>query len=52
LRLIQLPGIQFFALLRDLTLDGFFTSRIGIDYLEYQGNTALVQFPGCPSAEK
>lgn len=42
-----LPGIHFFALLRDLTLDGFFTSRTGIDYLGYRGNSALPQFTGC-----
>jgi hypothetical protein len=42
------PGIKFFALLRDLTADGFFTSQIGIKYLGYVGNTYLLQFPGCP----
>jgi len=43
-----LPGVQFFAFLRDLTLDGFFTSRIGIEYLDYRGNVPLASFPGCP----
>jgi hypothetical protein len=42
------PGIKFFSLLRDLTTDGFFTSKIGINYLEYIGNTYLAEFPGCP----
>ena len=42
------PGIQFFAFLRDLTADGFFTSKIGIEYLKYIGNEALPDFPGCP----
>ena len=42
------PGIRFFSLLRDLTTDGFFTSQIGIKYLEYIGNTYLPEFPGCP----
>jgi gluconate 2-dehydrogenase gamma chain len=42
------PGVKFFALLRDLTTDGFFTSEIGIKYLEYIGNTYLAEFPGCP----
>jgi hypothetical protein len=41
-------GIQFFAFLRDLTADGFFTSRIGISYLKYMGNEALPEFLGCP----
>ncbi|HEY7617641.1 MAG TPA: gluconate 2-dehydrogenase subunit 3 family protein [Terriglobales bacterium] len=41
-------GMEFFALLRNLTLDGFFTSEIGIKYLGYVGNTHLKEFPGCP----
>jgi gluconate 2-dehydrogenase gamma chain len=41
-------GSQFFAFLRNLTTDGFFTSKIGIDYLKYIGNEALPEFPGCP----
>ena len=41
-------GVQFFAFLRDLTADGFFTSKIGIEYLKYIGNEALPDFPGCP----
>jgi gluconate 2-dehydrogenase gamma chain len=43
------PGVKFFSLLRDLTTDGFFTSQIGIKYLEYIGNTYVAEFPGCPS---
>ena len=31
-----------------LTADGFFTSKIGIQYLGYVGNTFLPDFPGCP----
>jgi gluconate 2-dehydrogenase subunit 3-like protein len=42
------PGIQFFAFLRNLTADGFFTSKIGIEYLKYIGNEALPDFAGCP----
>ena len=42
------PTIKFFAFLRDLTSDGFFTSEIGITYLQYIGNTYLAEFPGCP----
>jgi hypothetical protein len=41
-------GIEFFALLRKLTADGFFTSEIGIEYLGYIGNTFVKDFPGCP----
>ena len=41
-------GVEFFAFLRNLTADGFFTSKIGIKYLGYIGNTYLLSFPGCP----
>jgi hypothetical protein len=41
-------GIEFFALLRKLTADGYFTSEIGIEYLGYIGNTFVKDFPGCP----
>lgn len=41
-------GIEFFAMLRKLTADGYFTSEIGIEYLGYIGNTFVKDFPGCP----
>jgi hypothetical protein len=41
-------GVVFFAFLRNLTADGFFTSKIGIQYLGYMGNSFLLNFPGCP----
>ncbi len=41
-------GVEFFSILRNLTSDGFFTSKIGIKYLGYIGNTFLMDFPGCP----
>jgi hypothetical protein len=41
-------GVEFFALLRNMTADGFFTSKIGIKYLGYIGNSFLTEFPGCP----
>jgi gluconate 2-dehydrogenase gamma chain len=44
----QKPGVEFFSLLRNMTADGFFTSKIGIKYLGYKGNTYLSEFPGCP----
>ena len=40
--------VEFFAFLRSFTADGFFTSKIGIKYLGYKGNTYLESFPGCP----
>ena len=41
-------GIAFFARLRQMTCDAFYTSKIGIADLQYIGNTALAEFPGCP----
>ena len=41
-------GVAFFAFLRRLTCDGYFTSKIGFADLQYMGNTALREFPGCP----
>jgi gluconate 2-dehydrogenase gamma chain len=41
-------GVAFFAFLRSLTCDGFYTSKIGIADLGYIGNTSLREFPGCP----
>lgn len=33
-------GIKFFNLIRNLTLTGYYTSKMGIEALGYQGNTA------------
>ena len=41
-------GVAFFAFLRNLTCDGYYTSKIGIADLQYIGNTSLREFPGCP----
>lgn len=41
-------GVEFFALLREMTADGFFTSEIGIKYLGYVGNKYMLGFDGCP----
>jgi gluconate 2-dehydrogenase gamma chain len=41
-------GVAFFAFLRNLTCDGFYSSKIGIEDLGYIGNTSLREFPGCP----
>lgn len=46
------PGVDFFSVLRKGTADGFFTSKIGIKYLGYIGNTYLAEFPGCPEVPK
>ena len=43
---------QFFHALKRATIDGYYTSKIGIHQdLEYQGNKAMHEFPGCRHAE-
>ena len=43
---------RFFARLKSMTIDGYYTSPIGIHKdLEYKGNTALAEFPGCTHPE-
>jgi gluconate 2-dehydrogenase gamma chain len=41
-------GVAFFVLLRNMTCDGFYTSKIGIEDLQYIGNTSRSEWPGCP----
>jgi len=41
-------GVAFFAFLRNLTCDGYYTSKIGIQDLEYIGNITRSEWPGCP----
>jgi len=41
-------GVEFFAFLRRLTSDAFYSSQIGINDLQYMGNTFVMDFPGCP----
>jgi hypothetical protein len=44
--------VRFFRLLKNLTADGYYTSRVGlIDELGYTGNTTLPQFPSCTVPE-
>ena len=43
---------RFFNLLKRSTIDGYYTSQVGIDEdLGYQGNTAIDEFPGCTHEE-
>lgn len=41
-------GVAFFNSIRDLTANGFWSSRTGIDDLQYMGNTFVPQWNGCP----
>jgi gluconate 2-dehydrogenase gamma chain len=42
-------GVAFFAFLRKMTCDGYYTSKIGIADLQYIGNVTRSEWPGCPS---
>jgi hypothetical protein len=41
-------GVKFFNDFRDLTASGFWSSRMGVEDLQYQGNTVVVEWKGCP----
>jgi hypothetical protein len=41
-------GTSFFASFRDLTASGFWSSRMGVEDLGYQGNTFVAEWKGCP----
>jgi gluconate 2-dehydrogenase gamma chain len=43
-------GVAFFSRFRDMVATGFFTSRIGIDDLEYKGNVPNPLWDGCSDA--
>jgi hypothetical protein len=50
------PGdlpVRFFRLIKNLTADGYYTSRVGlVDELGYRGNTARPSYPACPIPEQ
>ena len=41
-------GVAFFNSFRDLTASGFWTTRMGIDDLQYLGNRSVARWNGCP----
>jgi hypothetical protein len=43
-------GVAFFTSFRDLTAAGFWTTRMGIDDLQYMGNRSVARWNGCPDA--
>jgi hypothetical protein len=45
-------GFSFYELVKGMTVEGFYTSRIGlIEVLDYQGLNYLAEFPGCTHPE-
>ena len=41
-------GVAFFNMFRDLTASGFWSSKMGVADLGYQGNTFVADWKGCP----
>jgi hypothetical protein len=41
-------GAAFFSSFRDLTATGFWTTKMGIDDLQYLGNKYVARWTGCP----
>jgi Gluconate 2-dehydrogenase subunit 3 len=42
-------GVAFFNRFRDLVCSGFYSSKEGVKDLQYQGNTVVVEWHGCPA---
>ena len=41
-------GVAFFNRFRDLVGSGFFSSKMGVEDLRYQGNSVVMEWKGCP----
>ena len=41
-------GVAFFNMFRDMTASGFWSSKMGVTDLNYQGNTFVAEWKGCP----
>jgi gluconate 2-dehydrogenase gamma chain len=43
-------AVAFFSSFRDLTASGFWTTKMGVADLQYQGNVFVSEWKGCPDA--
>ena len=43
-------GVSFFNRFRDMTASGFWSSRVGVKDLKYEGNLFVPDWNGCPPA--
>jgi gluconate 2-dehydrogenase subunit 3-like protein len=41
-------GVAFFTMFRDLVATGFWSSKMGVEDLQYQGNVFVAEWKGCP----
>jgi hypothetical protein len=47
-RTLHHDGFEFFEVAKDMTVEGFYTSKIGlIDVLDFKGQNYNAEFPGC-----
>ena len=47
-RMTEVPEVRFFKELKRITVEGYYTSKIGIhDELQYKGNRILKEYVGC-----
>jgi len=44
-------GREFFKLIREYTIMGFYTSRVGLEQLDYPGLKFYSESPGCPHGD-
>ena len=48
-RQVQSPGTRLFDFLKAETIRGFYTSRTGLNELDFKGNAFYARSPGCNS---
>lgn len=44
-------GVAFFTAFRDLVAGGFWSSKVGVEDLGYQGNVVVAEWKGCPDEQ-
>jgi len=50
-QLIEFEDDPFFSRLKALTIEGYFNSKVGFEYVGYKGNSGRLTFPGCNHPE-
>jgi hypothetical protein len=49
-RAMDKDGANYFRSFRNLAMTGFWTTKVGIEDLQYMGNTFVKNWEGCPQA--
>jgi len=44
-------GVRFFNSFRNMTASGFWSSKMGVEDLQYMGNTVVPEWTGCPEEQ-